>query len=78
MSIIQQIFVKMDMQGKSTVTISRQQIPDLSSLTTVKALKQAIKDKEGVDDVRLIYGGKQLSKDEVCLVNYCLPYLDVW
>ena len=40
----------MDMQGKSTITIGRQEISDLSSSTKVSELKKAIADKEGVDD----------------------------
>eukprot|EP01084_Bolivina_argentea_P156122 272068_1 len=63
-----QIFIKFDMNGKSTVTIS-----DLLPTTTIASLKQKVADKEGsnmVDGVRLIYGGKQLSKDDLTLADY--------
>eukprot|EP01083_Nonionella_stella_P197755 726754_1 len=68
MSAIDQIFIKFDLNGKSTVTIQ-----SLLSTTTISDLKQRIVDKEGsamVEGVRLIYGGKQLSKETLTLADY--------
>jgi hypothetical protein len=52
---IKNLFVKMDMLGKKTVVIQ-----GLTSKSTVQNLIDKIKDKEGAEDVRLIYCGKPL------------------
>eukprot|EP00483_Globobulimina_turgida_P013455 UN13479 len=65
---IDQIFIKFDLNGRSTVSIS-----SLLSTNTIGELKQRIRDKEGsdmIEGVRLIYAGKQLSKDNATLADY--------
>eukprot|EP01083_Nonionella_stella_P077910 212970_1 len=65
-----QIFIKFDMSGKGTITIK-----NLLFSTTVGCLKQRIIETKG-DCLgvrfRLIYGGKQLTHDNLTLKDYKL------
>eukprot|EP01083_Nonionella_stella_P077911 212971_1 len=63
-----QIFIKFDMSGKGTITIK-----NLLFSTTVGCLKQRIIETEGdCMGVRMIYGGKQLARDNLTLKDYKL------
>jgi len=61
-----QVFVKLDLNGQGTITIDGCQ-PN----TTIKEFKQKICAREPLaEEIRLIYGGKQLSKENATLSDY--------